>query len=81
MDTSATFLVRRDFMNEALQAEVLLIQSVNDGDGVVQASLEYEWRTNIRLKAGVDIFYGNSQGIFGQFKKKDRVTMGFEVGF
>ena len=81
VDTSATLLVRRDFMNEALQAEVLLIQSVNDGDGVVQASLEYEWRTNIRLKVGADIFYGKSQGIFGQFKKKDRVTMGFEVGF
>ena len=81
VDTNATLLARRDFMNEALQAEVLLIQSVNEGDGVLQASLEYEWHTNIRLKIGADLFYGKSQGIFGQFKRKDRVTMGFEIGF
>jgi hypothetical protein len=81
VDTNATLLVRRDFMNEALQAEILLIQSLNEGDGVLQASLEYEWRTSIRLKIGADIFYGNSQGLFGQFKKRDRVSMGIEVGF
>ena len=60
VDTNGTLLVRRDFMNEALQAEILLIQSLNEGDGVLQASLEYEWRTNIRLKIGADMFYGKS---------------------
>ncbi len=73
--------MRRDFMNEALQAEVLLIQSLNQRDGVLQASLEYQWRTNIRLKVGADIFYGKSQGLFGQFNEKDRVSIGVEVGF
>ena len=81
VDTTATLLVRRDFMNEALQAEVLLIQSLNEGDGVLQASLEYEWRTNVRLKVGADIFYGKSQGLFGQFDANDRVSMGIEFGF
>ena len=81
MDTSATLLVRRDFMNDSLQAEALLIQSLNQRDGVLQASLQYEWRTNIRLKLGADIFYGNSQGLFGQFDQNDRISMGFEVGF
>jgi len=81
VDTTSTLLVRRDFMNDALQAEALLIHSLNQGDGVLQASLEYEWRTNIRLKVGADIFYGNSLGLFGQFNEKDRVSMGIEVGF
>ncbi len=81
VDTSATLLVRRDFRNDSLQAEALLIQSLNQGDGVLQASLNYEWHTNIRLKLGADIFYGNSQGIFGQFKENDRISMGIEVGF
>jgi hypothetical protein len=68
-------------MNDALQAEALLIHGLNQGDGVLQASLEFEWRTNIRLKVGADIFYGNSQGIFGQFNEKDRVSIGIELGF
>jgi len=81
VDTSATLLVRRDFMNDSLQVEALLIQSLNQGDGVLQASLKYEWRTNIRLKVGADIFYGKPQGLFGQFDKNDRVSMGIEIGF
>ena len=74
-------LVRRDFMNDALQAEVLLIHSPSHGDGVMQASVKYDLRSNIRLTAGVDIFYGTVQGLFGQFKEKDRVSLGIEFGF
>ncbi len=81
VDTTATLLIRRDFMNDSLQAEALLIQSLNQSDGALQASLNYEWRTNIRLKIGADIFYGNSQGLFGQFKEQDRISMGIEFGF
>ncbi len=81
VDTSATLLVRRDFMNDSLQAEALLIQSLNQGDGVLQTSLNYEWSTNIRLQLGVDIFYGNSLGLFGQFDKNDRISMGIDIGF
>ncbi|MCZ6887268.1 MAG: hypothetical protein O7H39_02145 [Gammaproteobacteria bacterium] len=81
VDTTATFLVRRDFMNEALQAEVLVIRSLNGGDGLLQASVEYEWRTNVRLKVGAEFFYGNPQGLFGQFNDNDRVSIGIEVGF
>lgn len=81
VDTNATLLMRRDFMNDALQAEALLIQSLNQSDGVLQTSLNYEWRTNVRLKVGADFFYGNSQGLFGQFEQNDRVSIGVEIGF
>ncbi len=81
VNTTATLLVQRDFLNESIQAEALLIQNLNQDDGLLQASLAYEWSTNIRLKLGADIFYGNSNGLFGQFKQKDRISMGVEVGF
>ncbi len=81
VDTTVTLLVRRDFMNDSLQVEALLIQSLNQDDGVLQASLSYEWRSNVELKLGADIFYGNSNGIFGQFDNNDRVSMGIEIGF
>jgi hypothetical protein len=80
-ESTATLLTRRDFLNEALQAELLLIHSLNRGDGVLQAAIKYDWRSNIRLKAGADIFYGTSIGLFGQFKEKDRISLGIEIGF
>ena len=80
-ESTATLLARRDFMNEALQGELLLIHSLSRGDGVLQASVKYEWRSNIRLTAGADIFYGTPLGLFGQFEDKDRITFGIEIGF
>jgi len=81
IDTSATLLIRRDFLNESLQAEALFIQSVNQGDGVLQATINYEWHSNLRVKMGADFFYGSSMGLFGQFNERDRVSIGFELGF
>ena len=68
-------------MNDSLRAGALLIHSLNQEDGVLQASLNYEWRSNIELKVGADIFYGNSNGIFGQFGHNDRVSIGIDIGF
>lgn len=81
IDTTITLLVRRDFMNDSLQAEALLIHSANERDGVLQASLDYEWRANIRVRIGADVFYGKARGLFGQFKDRDRISVGIEVGF
>jgi len=81
VETSASFLMRRNFMNESLQAEALLIQSIAQGDGLLQAKLGYEWRSNLRLTMGGDFFYGTSKGLFGQFEARDRVSLGFELGF
>lgn len=81
VDSTATFLARRNFMNEALQIEALFIHSLNDRDGAVQASLQYEWRSSVWLKVGADVFYGDSSGLYGQFDEKDRISIGVEVGF
>ncbi len=81
LETTATFLLRRDFLNDALQAEALLIHGLNQGDGLLQASMAYELRSNIRLSVGADIFYGTSRGLFGQFNENDRVVFGIDIGF
>jgi hypothetical protein len=80
VDTSATLLVRRNFMNDSLRAEALVIRNLNDDDGMLQMSVEYEWRANILIKFGVDVFSGSHFGLFGQFDNNDRITMGLEIG-
>ena len=81
VDTTLTLLLRRDFLNDALQVETLIIQSLNQNDGVLQASMTYELRSNTRLNVGADFFYGKPEGLFGQFDKNDRISVGIEVGF
>jgi len=81
VESQATLLVEKEFLNDRLTASLLAIQSLNDGDGVVQADLEYEYRSNVILKLGFDVFYGDRDGLFGEFDDADRVTFGVEVGF
>ena len=81
LDTTLTGLVRRNFMYDTLVAEVLLIANTNNGDGIIRPKVSYEWQDNIKTWLGADIFYGDSQGVFGQFDSNDRVVVGLEVSF
>ena len=81
VENLVTLFGRRNFRNETITAEALLIQNIADGDGVIQAELSYDWRDNIELYIGADLFYGTSDGIFGEFKKNDRIVSGIRIGF
>jgi hypothetical protein len=76
-----TFLARRKFLNDTLQAEMLWIVNTKDGNGLIRPKITYEVQDNVKAWVGADIFYGNRDGLFGQFGDSDRVVMGVELGF
>lgn len=76
-----TLLVRRELRNDTIRIEGLLIQDLNQGDGVLQVSANYELTSSVTLSVGGDVFYGSANGIYGQFDQTDRITLGFEYGF
>jgi hypothetical protein len=80
-EDTATFLWESKFMNETVTLKWLHIFSLDHGDGVLQTKLTYNYRENIDIYAGVDVFYGDREGLFGQFKEADRFRIGFEWGF
>lgn len=81
LDTTLTGLIRRNFMYDTLVAEVLLIANTNNGDGIIRPKISYEWQDNIKTWLGADVFYGDKQGVFGQFGSNDRVVVGVKVSF
>ena len=81
IDTDMSFLARRSFLNETLMVETLWIQDVNRGDGMLRPKLSYDLSDGIKVWAGVDVFYGTRNGLFGQFGENDRVLIGVEWGF
>jgi hypothetical protein len=80
LDTNLTFLMRREFWNDTLTAEILWITNTNDGDGLVRPKVEYDLEDNVSIWAGLDVFYGDRDGLFGQFDDNDRLLIGVEVG-
>ena len=80
LDTSLTFLARRDFLNERLRVEAIWIHNLNDADGVLRPKVSYELRDGLTVWTGLDVFYGRSRGLFGQFDHSDRWVVGMEWG-
>ena len=81
LNTQITFLIKQDYMNETLHAEILVLHDINYEDGMLRFKLTYEYNDEINIYVGADIFYGNEDGLFGQFNETDRVVSGVVVGF
>ncbi len=81
LDTTLTALIRRNFLYDTLTAELLVIANTNNGDGIIRSKISYEWQDNIKTWIGADIFYGDKQGVFGQYDRNDRIVMGIELSF
>jgi len=77
----ASLLYKRTFQNEVWELEVLALHGFDQDDGVLQSQLSYMMESNIKVWLGSDVFYGDEKGLFGQFEKQDRMTMGVEWGF
>jgi hypothetical protein len=81
LNTQITFLVKQDYMNETLHAEILVLHDIDYGDGMIRPKVTYEYNDEINIYAGVDIFYGDRDGLFGQFKETDRLVSGLVIWF
>ncbi|MCP5065682.1 MAG: hypothetical protein GY946_03875 [bacterium] len=81
LESNLTFLVRREFWNERLRLEGIWLHNLNDGDGLLRPKLSFELRDDLTLWAGLDIFYGRSRGVFGEFDGRDRAVLGMKWGW
>lgn len=80
-ETTVTLLLRRDFLNETVTSELLLLHNLDLDDGVARPKIDYQLNDAITLSAGADLFYGDAAGLFGQFDRNDRVTTAIELSF
>lgn len=77
-ETTLTFLARKNWLNETLSIESLLIQNLSQHDGLVRSKLNYRFSDALSLSIQADIFHGDATGIFGQFENNDRVLLSIE---
>jgi len=81
LNTQVTFLIKKNYMNETLHAETLLLHDTDNDDGMLRLKLTFNYDDAINVYAGADIFYGHKDGLFGQFKETDRFVSGIVIGF
>ena len=81
LNTQITFLMKQEYMNETWHVEMMLLHDLDYKDGMLRPKLSYEYSDEINIYIGADIFYGNKNGLFGQFRDEDRVVSGIVIGF
>lgn len=81
IETDATLLLERTFMNDVIKVGGLLIHDIDRGDGLISPAVSFDYRANLIVRFEADVFYGNEDGRYGQFDHRDRLVVGVEYGF
>ena len=73
-DHVATVFARRTFAYDTITAELRWYGTLDDNDGLARGSVSWALADNFSIELGADFFYGDENGIFGQFQDRDRVS-------
>lgn len=60
-------------LGHALEPQILWIQTVGGGGGLIRPSVSWKGITNVTLTAGLDVFTGTRESTFGRFNNRDRI--------
>lgn len=80
-ENTLTLLWQYSMLNETLNLEWLHLHSLDREDGVAQWKLNYNVFSNADAFLGYDHFYGDADGLFGQYANADRFVAGIKMGF
>lgn len=80
-ERTVTTFVRRRFSYDRINTELRWYTSLDENDGLIRAEVGYEFRAGTRLRLLSDKFYGRSDGIFGQFDGRSRISLVLEHTF
>jgi hypothetical protein len=72
-ESAMSLLVSTQALHPRLEPEILLASSLNRTDWSAQLKVNWRLDGNWRLAAGVDIFEGPADGLFGFYDDNDRV--------
>lgn len=75
VDTTWSAGINKTFHNAIYTASLLYFENSNDGDSMVRASLDWDFDDMTTISAGYDAFSGNPNGMFGQYRDTDRISL------
>lgn len=76
-----TLLVRKNLWNETLELRLFTLFNDDYDDGQNRIKATYKVNDNWSVWSGIDHFYGDEQGPFGQFKDASRITFGWQWAY
>lgn len=81
VSNGASFRIARDFLNRKIDAEFLMLASLDSPDFLYRPSLKYNINSHWQIKIGLDIFAGDPTNPFGFYKSRSRYFIMFVYKF
>lgn len=78
VERQATLVVQRSFRNDSWKLRALWLSSLTRDDGGVQARLSWQASANISVGISMEKFYGDRDGLFGEFRDASRAGIDFQ---
>lgn len=80
-ETTWSLNLSKDLLNQRYVVEAMIMQNLNRQDGFTSFNIRHNFSDSVTLKAGFDYFFGDTDGLFGQFSDKDRLTFAAHYTF
>lgn len=80
VETILSLSLSTDFMHERMKPLVRIFWGDN-GDWSINPRVEYELRDYLIVTGGMNIFYGHSSLLFGQYRNRDALYLEVKYGF
>lgn len=74
-ETLTSLLITRSFANDRLDASLQWYAGEGGEEGIWRPKFSYALSDTTSIEISADIFYGNADGVFGQFDDRDRLML------
>ncbi|MFT6094907.1 MAG: hypothetical protein ACJA2Q_002814 [Pseudohongiellaceae bacterium] len=74
-DVITTLRLQKSFANDRLRASTEILSNLADGDGTFRPGVAWQVNDALRLETGLDLIWGEVDGLIGQFNGDDRVWL------
>lgn len=81
VETVATFIAQHRSFENRLTLSAMWFSGIRLGDGLGRTSVRWQWSDHVSTWIGADVFCGNKEGPFGQYKHSSRADFGIELEY
>jgi hypothetical protein len=81
IQNTATFMARYDMMRETLHLELFSYIGLSDNDALIRPKITYDFDDSFSILLGGNIFVGDQDGQFGQYKDNSMVYTKIKYNF
>ncbi|WP_462280657.1 DUF1302 family protein [Salinivirga cyanobacteriivorans] len=80
-DNTMTFLAQYDMLHETLNLELFTYLGLNNEDALIRPKVTYDFEDGFSILVGANIFIGNKDGRFGQYRDNSMVYTKIKYNF